>query len=164
MKGVSSVSEIGYRRMWVARFQARGLSEREVREALGKLRILNPRTGRDWSLGTIHNDFIANLEEWQDFAARSIDQHRGRIMAELQEVKRKAWADGTLSFVLRALQQERAVLGIDRLVDLEAQWMAEMVELLQTGALEYEEVVEELGESLAKELFTTAGIPVDQAP
>lgn len=105
---------IAHRRENVARLRLRGLSIREIIVMLAKL---DPpvvgKDGKPWNVGTIHGDLKAITAEWRARAAASIDQLKSEQLAELREVKRRAWADGDLANLLRALKQEAEIAGID---------------------------------------------------
>jgi len=49
-------------------------------------------------------------------------------------------------------------------VDVRTDWRQEVVDLLRQGKVTKEQVVEQLGDSLAAELFESAGVGVDEAP
>ncbi len=103
---------IDLRRMRVASLVLRQLNQREIVEALGRV-MTNPETGKPYSLGTINGDIRYLRSEWRQKAIRDSAEHRGRVWAELQEVKREAWAQKNLKAVLACLAQERALLGLD---------------------------------------------------
>ncbi len=103
------------RRARVAQLVLRGLTAREIVAALasGDNRIINGRTGEPWSLGTIGSDLIALKAEWNRRAAEAYDEHRARQLAEIAEVKRAAWAKGRYDTILKALEREAKLLGLD---------------------------------------------------
>ena len=103
---------IDLRRMRVASLVLRQLNQREIVEALGRV-MLNPDTGKPYSLGTINTDIRHLRSEWRQKAISDSNEHRSRVWAELQEVKREAWAQKNLKAVLLCLAQERALLGLD---------------------------------------------------
>lgn len=91
----------------------RGLSVREIQAGLEALRHYNPETGAVWSIGTIQSDLTALYKEWQREAMRDINEHKGQINAELNAVKASAWQADDLTSVLRAIDQQRRLLGVD---------------------------------------------------
>ncbi len=103
---------IDLRRMRVASLVLRQLNQREIVEALGRV-MVNPETGKPYSLGTINSDIRHLRTEWRQKAISDLDEHRSRVWAELQEVKREAWAQKNLKAVLACLAQERALLKLD---------------------------------------------------
>ena len=74
--------------------------------------MINPETGRPYSLAIINRDMIALRKEWRERAAQAIDEHRASILAKLDEAERAAWAKGQLSIVLKALDQKAGVIGV----------------------------------------------------
>lgn len=109
------------RRERVAQLVLRGLTAREIVVALARPiddnnrtpPILNPRTGAPWSLGTIGADLIALKAEWNRRANAAFDEHRARQLAEVAELKRAAWAARRYDTVLKALEREAKLLGLD---------------------------------------------------
>jgi len=108
----SKQSIIGHRRQLVARLRLRGLSQRDIVEALPK-QTLNGDTGKPWAAGTIHYDVKAIEEAWRESAQIDIAQHKANVLAELEEVKRRAWASTDMGTVLKAIAQQRALMGLD---------------------------------------------------
>lgn len=104
---------IDARRRKVAELKLRGLTLREIEERLADPEngMLNPDTGQPYSLGTISSDMKALTDEWKAAAAADISEHIARQMAELQEVKRAAWARGDLEVVRKCLADEAKLLG-----------------------------------------------------
>ena len=111
----SRQEQIDYRRMQVARMRLRGLTMREVVRALHKVSIVNPDTRQPYSLGTVHSDCKHMAREWQAEAAAEVKVHKGRILAELREVRRKGWQQENMKVVLQGLKQEATLLGLDSL-------------------------------------------------
>lgn len=104
------------RRRRVARLRLRGLTQREIMAGLAEQGILNPDTGAAYELGTINRDLKAIEAEWKSEAVGDIAQHKGNHLAELKETRRVAWADKKgpkLFYVLKSLEQEARVLGLD---------------------------------------------------
>lgn len=104
---------IAQRRELVARARLRGASQREIVEGLKRIGFINPRTGEPWCLATINSDIKAIQADWRKEARQSIDKHKARQMAELQEARRQAWHDNDIGSVLRAIGQEMALLGTE---------------------------------------------------
>jgi len=110
----SKREEVARRRLWVGRLRARGLTMREIVEYLPQLReAIVRRDGSAYSLGTIHGDCKALDKEWHDFAIQAIDEHKKRLLSEINEVKRRAHEAKDLRAVLAAMQQEASLLGTD---------------------------------------------------
>ncbi len=104
------------RRRHVASLCLRGMTQREIQKALAQepINLDNPKNGQPWSVGTVNSDLKAIEAEWMKLAIDSLEQHKARRLAELAEVKRAAWAANDLDKVLRAIQQERDLLGLDK--------------------------------------------------
>jgi len=102
------------RRAWVSRLTLRGRTLREIAEDLAEKGIsVNPDTGEAWTHATIGNDLQALRKQWREDATQSITEHQSLMIAELEEVRRRAWSDGNMPVVLRALQQKAKLLGLD---------------------------------------------------
>jgi hypothetical protein len=107
---------IAQRRRHVASLAARQLTQREIVASLEKLGCLNERPGQEpkpWDLATVNHNLKALREEWRELARQDTATHQAQRLAELSEVKRRAWADGDLGIVLRAIKQEAEMLGLD---------------------------------------------------
>lgn len=102
---------IDNRRRQVAILRLRGMTQREIIATLERQGVVNPATGQPWSLGIINIDLKALDAEWRAEAAKAIDEHKARQLAELNEVRRAAWAAKDLVTVLRVLKQEADILG-----------------------------------------------------
>ena len=102
---------IQFRREVVAELRLRGLSMREIAKALAERGIINPVDGTPYSQQTIKNDIDALRKEWKDRAIKDITEHMARQLAEIEQVRRKAWADDDLTTVLKALELEMKLLG-----------------------------------------------------
>ena len=97
------------RRLRVASLVLRGLTTDEVALALPKNGVVDPRTQLPYAPDVIAGD-IAYLEAvWEQEAQLPGREHRARVLAELREVKRSAWAKGDLAVVVRCLREEAAL-------------------------------------------------------
>ena len=103
------------RRARVAQLVLRVLTAREIVVALasGDNPIINAKTGAPWSLGTVADDLKALKAEWNRRAAEAYDEHRARQLAEVAELKRAAWSSRRYETVLRCLEREAKLLGLD---------------------------------------------------
>lgn len=118
---------IEMRRLQVARLRLRGMTQREIVEQLPRQDppIVNPETEEPYSLGTINGDVKALARQWQREAKGKTERHKGRVLAEIQEVKRAAWErivydltggshdSPDLDKVLKGLKQESEILGLN---------------------------------------------------
>jgi len=106
-------ASIDNRRRAVAGMRLRHLTQREIVVQLAKNDILNSDTGEPYSLGTINADLKAIQKQWQAEALQDTDTLIAMTRAELEEVRRKAWANNELAIVLKSLKQEAELLGLD---------------------------------------------------
>lgn len=94
----------------VASFRLRKFTQREIQEKVAEV-LKNPATDEPYSLGTINADIKKLEREWRKAAAAATEQHKAQQLAELQEVKRQAWATNDLTVVLRAIGAEIDITG-----------------------------------------------------
>lgn len=102
------------RRERVTSLRARGMTLREITAALADVNkggMVNPETGLPFDLATISRDIKHVREQSKRAAAQTVDNHRARQYAELQEIKRAAWAAKDGKLALRALESEMKLLG-----------------------------------------------------
>ena len=99
----------------VSSAKLRGMSCEQIVALLTEQECINTRTNLPWSVSTIQQDLKRLEEQWRQETLKGISDHRARVLAEIQEVKRSAWAGGKHSIVLRALDQEIALLGLNEL-------------------------------------------------
>jgi transposase len=104
---------IAARRLHIERFLVRGLSQREIVKALARQSIINPKTGKPWSLGTVSNDVQAIEDQWSELALEERFKRKAKITAELQELKRQAWATRDYKLVADLIKQERDLYNLD---------------------------------------------------
>lgn len=109
------------RRERVASLLARGLTQREIAAALAKEPleggIRNPDTGDPFDVMTVNRDIKAIRADNRKRTALSIDRHQARQYAEIQEIKRAAWAGKNPKLALEALEKEMKLLGTLRQPD-----------------------------------------------
>lgn len=110
---VSRQAVVDERRRNIASLRLRGMTQREIEQNLPRLKIVNPRKGKPWSLGTINKDLQAIHEEWVKEATRAIAEHKANLLAELRELKRAAWAEKDYQAILRAIDKECKILGVE---------------------------------------------------
>ena len=101
------------RRQQVARLRLRGLSIRDIVQALAMppLSLTDPKTGKAYSIATIHRDLKAIEAEWKASAQADIAAWKAKQLAEIAELKRAAWLEKDLTTVLSALKQEVEITG-----------------------------------------------------
>lgn len=113
-KNMAKADHIADRRRRVAAFRIRGLSQREIVRALEASGVVNPNTGKAYALMTINTDLQAVREEWREDAQQDTAVHIASVHAQINEVRRRAWAAQDLDTVLKTLKQERDLLGLDQ--------------------------------------------------
>ena len=99
------------RREMVGQLIARRMTRREIVDALAAAGEKNPLTGAPWELATIQRDAAALERQWKTAAARTTAKWKARQLAEIEEVKREAWARGKLDIVLGAIDREVKITG-----------------------------------------------------
>ncbi len=102
------------RREMVAQLVVRRLTIREITDALAKQGARNPLTEEPWSRDTIHKDIRALEADWQRRYRATIDEHKAKQLADLEEVLRQGWMGGDFQVVLTALAQKASLLGLNK--------------------------------------------------
>ncbi|HOA25318.1 MAG TPA: hypothetical protein PKI52_15000 [Aggregatilineales bacterium] len=120
-------SLIEYRRERVASLRLRGLTEREIAEALPRLGIVNPQTGKPYSDVTVHNDLQVLEERWRAEAVRERAVHKANMLAEIREARREAWKAKDLVMVDRLMQREINLLGLDEPLQMHVEQNVQVV-------------------------------------
>lgn len=106
-------SALDHRRRLVAGLRLRHLTLQEITDAIAKQGLVNPRTDKPYDLSQIHRDVKYLEKQWKQEAAKDIAEHKGNHLAELVETRRRAWQDNKLYYVLKSLEQEAKVLGLE---------------------------------------------------
>lgn len=103
------------RREVVAQLRLRQLTVREIAAQLPKLNppILNPENNEPYTHTTIINDLKALKAEWRKSAGAAIAEHQAMQLAEIQQLKKAAWGGKDYGVVLRCLEREAKLLGLD---------------------------------------------------
>ena len=108
---------IDVRRVRVAQLKLRGMTTREIALALaqgdanGNGRIMNPATGKPYDHTVIVKDLKVLQAEWKEQRMQDTDTHAERELAEINEIKRAAWATADPELALKALDREMKILG-----------------------------------------------------
>ncbi len=103
------------RRRAISEAKLHGMSLHQITIWLEEEGLVNPESGKPWSITTISNDLKEIKKEWTDVMLQDITSHRARVLAEFGEVKNAAWKAGKLDTVLRAVNGEIALLGLNEL-------------------------------------------------
>ena len=104
-------ARIAERREAVAALRLRGATIREIQRKLSGLGIVNHDTGQPFSRGVVANDIKFLEKQWQDKAARHIDELKANQLAEIRAGRRKAWSDNNLPMVSKFMKQEMDLVG-----------------------------------------------------
>lgn len=118
MRKISSKALKAARQQKVEQLNLRGLSQREIAKALEKQRMINVNTGKPWSLATINSDLQELEEQWREAALKDRLAKKARVGAEIQELKRAAWAERNHALVAQLIVQERQLYGLDEPIEL----------------------------------------------
>lgn len=138
------------RRTMVARLWARGLSQREIEEALAKVQDLRNPQGKPYSIATVNRDIqVIRLEMQQQYAADYF-AHASEMLAQYREVRREAWRNGDLDAVLKACAAECKLMGLDRPDRLEVTWRREAEEAGFDAGDVFEKLVQQAEQLLAE--------------
>ncbi len=97
------------RRQRVASLLLRGLAPLEIALQLKRQGLTDPATNEAYAQDVIVADVQALEAEWQE-TAEDPEGQRARILAELREARRAAWAKNDLDEVMQGLRQEAALL------------------------------------------------------
>jgi hypothetical protein len=92
---------------------AKGATIREMTQLLADRGEANPETSQPWNHATIGRDVIALREMWKLEASQTILDHKARLLAEINAVKRDAWKASDLRIILESIKSERQLLGLD---------------------------------------------------
>ena len=137
------------RRTVVMRLRIRGLTQREIVEALAKTEMRNP-SGKPWGLTTVNRDIAAVRSDWRAEAREVYGEHVARMLAEYREVRREGWREKDFGLVLKACQMECKLLGLDKpdklIVDCRRE--AEEAGITDAGDI-FEELVQQAAVALA---------------
>lgn len=129
------------RQEYVSSLLLRGMSQRKITEVLATPTItvsgkekpnpfycVNPATGMPFNLSQINRDIKELEQRWRERSAAHVDEHRARQLAELEEVKHRAWEYGDLESVIRALTLEMKLMGTAKPEKQEHRWDDEQLE------------------------------------
>lgn len=115
----SRQEHVDERRLKVSRMRARGFSAREIAAELSRPvdegGLVNPDTSLPYSFQTIGADFVYLDEQYRAEAAKETSAYKGKVLLELEEVKRFGWSLGTAKgadLVLKAIGRQCLILGL----------------------------------------------------
>lgn len=133
------------RRQRVSELLVRGYTRSQILEELDKdEKFFNPRTGKSWDISVVKRDVDILRKRWQEEALLNYDIHVSRIMAQIREVRRKAWAEENLSIVLRTLKQEIDLFGLEAATKQQIDWREELRKAgVNDPSKQFEDMVQE---------------------
>ena len=109
----SQTQYVDLRRLRVASLYLRGLSAHEIVMALPKNGVVDPATHLPYGLDTVQGDLLYLETQWESEVQVQPGVRRARVLAELHEAKRAAWAKGDLGTVVRCLKHEAELFDLD---------------------------------------------------
>lgn len=102
---------IDTRRLLVAQLRNRQMSMPEIRKALEKAEIFRS-DGKPYGLGTIRKDLKVHHEMLMDMTRDTLEARRARVLGEILETRKAAWAAHNLKIVLQILVEEAKLFGL----------------------------------------------------
>jgi hypothetical protein len=144
---------IEQRRERVAQLRLRQLSAREISRLLaegdsnGNGRMVNPSTGKAYDHKTILADLEALTVQWQQSASVNTNEHMARQFAEMQEIKKAAWAARNPELALKALDKEMKLLGTMKQPDgltININLVSQLVQAIERTGASASELFEEM--------------------
>jgi hypothetical protein len=138
-------ARIERRRAEVARMTFRQNTQQEIAAELGV------------NQSTISRDLTELKALWREAAQEAIADHKARILAELREVKREAWALARPDLVLRALTTEAKITGAEaaQVIDVQGFNLEKWEETRQARLNAAQEAAQEAGQAEMAELSLT---------
>lgn len=125
--------QLARRRQVVAEYYIQGYRQVEIVELLASY-----HPDMIASQSTVSRDIIIIEREWADKAAKTIETHRARQLAEITELKNIAREKGALTQLRKLIELEARLLGTyaPRQVDLAVE--VDHIDLVWKGALVHE--------------------------
>ena len=107
------------RRLMVAQLINRGFKDHEICKMLAADPKHRKPDGKPWSISTIKKDRAAMIAEIKAQLAESKEEWRARIIGELQELGRAAWAAKEYTVALKVIAQLCDLLGLNEPVKVD---------------------------------------------
>jgi hypothetical protein len=102
----------------VRSLRRRGLSDDEIYVTLSnpksKSYTVNPHTNKPYTLNTIHADLEELRIQSYTMTQESTDSWRSKLLMELEEIKKAAWAEKNLGIAIRAIETQIEITGAAR--------------------------------------------------
>jgi hypothetical protein len=83
-------------------------------EGTGEPVMVNPETGRPWSLGTIQADVEAIKAQWRESAVQEVGDFVARSLATLDELQELAWRQENGELILKVEARRAQLLGLNK--------------------------------------------------
>ncbi|MCR9292057.1 MAG: hypothetical protein NXI32_05010 [bacterium] len=115
-----SATAVAKRRELIASMRLRGATLLEIQEMLTAEGIVNhDRGGKPFSRAMISKDVKVIRETWAKKVLADSQEYYGRLLAEIQELKKASWSRGNHELVLKCLEREARMLGLDKPIKLD---------------------------------------------
>lgn len=140
------------RRQRVSELLAKGMTSYQIAmEMEADDQYRNPDTGRPWCVDTIKSDMQSIRKRWRQEALLNYDIHVSRILGQLRQVRLSAWKSMDLNTILKTLDQEVKLLGLDKATKSEIDWREEMRKAGVDPASQFESLVQAAYENMLME-------------
>ena len=116
----------------------------------------NPSTGKPWTIGPIGDDIKYVRDQWRKIAQLHYDIHIGRLMGQIRAVRKTAWAQNELPLVLKTLEQEIKLLGLDKASKTDIDWK----EALRNRGINPAETFEDLVQNTYERMVLAGQVPI----
>jgi hypothetical protein len=113
--------------------------------------------GKPWHVQTLAKDIKFVRKQWQQIAQLHYDVHISRLMGQIRAVRKAAWADHELPIVLKTLEQEIKLLGLDKASKTDIDWK----EALRNRGINPTETFEDLVQSTYERMVLAGEVPVE---
>jgi len=110
---ISMKKAIKYRQSIVAQALVRGLKMSDIVLDLEQKGVINSKNNKPYTLSTVWSDIQALTKQWESQSFKAINMAKSRVWAEIQEVKKIGWSNNDMDIVLKAIKQERELMGLD---------------------------------------------------
>lgn len=140
--------------------KVRNLTIEDIRQALYKQGYMTAG-GKPYSTATIHRDIEAMVEWWRGEVFKDTEMWFNEQLAKLVELEKAAWAEKDYKLVLSIIAEQSKMMGVHAPVKyMDVTPEQKVKQLLIDGKVTQRDVIEELGDDLAHQLFEQAGITV----
>ena len=137
------------RRARVAELLVRGNTKHQIYdEMVAGGKYINPKTDAPWSYDTLRADIKKIRERWEAEVRLNYDIHVSRILGQIRAVRKAAWKEMRLETILKTLDQEVKILGLDKIAKEELDWKREMREIGVDPAETFEGLVQSTYEKM----------------